>query len=1033
MSRQSCTQYIAEVEKIIQYGGSRNEQTIRYAFQKLLGEYCEAKHLMLLAELDHTTPKGKTVRPDGTVKDQLRMTWGWWESKDEADDLDEEIAKKKAKGYPTENIVFEDSQTAVLVQNGVELSRVSMKDPVALDGLLTAFLNYVRPEVAGFRQAVETFKNDIPAITGALRGLIDEGVQANDHFRMARKSFLELLRDSVNPDVTAFDVDEMLIQHLLTEEIFTTVFEDALFHRYNIMAHRIEEILALLLTLEKRRALLDRIQPYYKVIKASAAQIGDIHEKQKFLKVIYENFYQAYNPKGADRLGVVYTPNEIVTFMLEATDHLLHRHFGKLLADEGVDILDPCTGTGTFLTALVDRLPAEALKRKYPTELHANEVAILPYYIANLNIEYTYKQKVGTYEAFPGICFVDTLDNNAFSFAGKQGELTMGVGAENIERIKRQNERKISVVIGNPPYNANQQNENDNNKNRAYPTVDKRIKDTYVARSDRHKTKQYDPYKRFLRWASDRIDKNGVVAFVTNRSYIDDANSDGYRKVLREEFDEIYVVDLGGDVRSNPKLSGTTHNVFGIQTGVAISFLVRKEQYGKDVMNPSPRDGKLFYYARPEFERASDKLSFLHECSISSLPFVHILPDQRGNWLNITTNDWSELLPLALPKLSGAKTSRDTDALFDLASFGAVSARDDWVYGADADSVRSKMSYYFSVYESRRAQLTRPLNDDWETRLGTEIKWSQDIRRHLKNNQKLVYEESRIVPSLYRPFTIKPFYYSKWANWSLYRLPEAFPTSRKVENRAIVFLSGDRQPFACIATTQPPNLNMFTADTAQCLPLSLFSESGERRDNITDWALKLFQDKHGPQVTKLDIFHYVYGVLHHPAYRAKYEVNLKRDLPRIPLYPDFGRWKTAGEALMALHLGFETLEPFPLTLADGRKTPEGSLFDPKVGSKDHKIKIKVDKDAGKILFDTPTGLVALSDIPTAAWEYKLGHRSAVEWVLDQHADYTPKDPTVAAKFHTYRLADHLDEVIALVGKVTRVSVETMKIVGGLVP
>jgi hypothetical protein len=213
MSRQTCSQYIAEVEKIIQYGGSRKETSIRFAFQKLLDEYCQAKHLVLVAELDYTTAKGKTVYPDGTVKDQLRMTWGWWESKDEADDLDEEIAKKKAKGYPTENIVFEDSQTAVLIQNGVEQSRVSMKDPAALDGQLTAFLNYVHPEVAGFRAAVETSKADIPAISEALRSLIDEGGKANAHFRLARLSFLELLRDSVNPDMTAFDVDEMLIQH----------------------------------------------------------------------------------------------------------------------------------------------------------------------------------------------------------------------------------------------------------------------------------------------------------------------------------------------------------------------------------------------------------------------------------------------------------------------------------------------------------------------------------------------------------------------------------------------------------------------------------------------------------------------------------------------------------------------------------------------------------------------------------------------------------------------------------------------------
>jgi predicted helicase len=1021
MSRQSCTQYIAEVEKIIQYGGSRKETSIRFAFQKLLDEYCQAKHLVLVAELDYATAKGKTVYPDGTVKDQLRMTWGWWESKDEADDLDEEIAKKKAKGYPTENIVFEDSQTAILIQNGVEHRRASMKDPAALDGLLTAFLNYLRPEVAGFRQAVETFKNDIPAITDALRSLIDEGVTANAHFRMARASFLELLRDSVNPDVTAFDVDEMLIQHLLTEEIFTTVFEDSLFHRYNIMAHRIEETLALLLTLEKRRTLLDRIQPYYKVIKASAAQIGDIHEKQKFLKVIYENFYQAYNPKGADRLGVVYTPNEIVNFMLEATDHLLHKHFGKLLSDDGVDILDPCTGTGTFITALVDRLPAEALKRKYATEIHANEVAILPYYIANLNIEYTYKQKVGSYEAFPGICFVDTLDNNAFSFAGKQGELTMGVGAENIERIKRQNERKISVVIGNPPYNANQQNENDNNKNRTYPSVDKRIKDTYIARSTAQKTKLYDMYSRFLRWASDRIDKNGVVAFVTNRSFVDARSFDGFRKILVEEFDEVHVVDLGGDVRSNPKLSGTTHNVFGIQTGVALSFLVRKEMPGKAA---SPRNGKVFYHGRPEMERANEKLSFLHENPFEKLTFAHILPDKDGNWLNLTDNNWDELVPVAS---KDTKFGGEPTALFKTFSLGIVTSRDDWVYDLDPKVLATKIQFFVDTFNSQRHLKDSTNLGDLVSR---EIKWTSELETHLKNGVALEYDKANIRRALYRPFCMSNVYYAQVIVHRPYLMPKVFPFRMDTTNPVIfVTQPGSQKDFMVLGSDHLADLHLVGAAAgAEGFPLHTYSDSGERRDNITDWALKLFQDKYGSKVTKLDIFHYVYGVLHNPIYRVKYEQNLKRDLPRVPLYDDFARWRDAGKILMDLHIGFETSEPWPLTVRDNRPTSEFLVPGTELKSR---TTIRIDKEMGTVLFGVPGGSLTVEGFPPSVWDYKLGHRSAVEWVLDQYADFTPKDSTVAAKFHAYKLDDHLDEVVELIARVTTISARTMEIIQSL--
>jgi len=309
------------------------------------------------------------------------------------------------------------------------------------------------------------------------------------------------------------------------------------------------------------------------VIRRSSENIANHHEKQKFLKALYENFYKAYNPKAADRLGIVYTPNEIVRFMIESADHLVHRHFGKLLSDEGVEILDPCTGTGTYVTELIEYLPAHKLEHKYKHEIHCNEMAILPYYIANLNIEFTYAQKMGRYEEFKNICLVDTLDHCGFE--GKQFDL-FAMSVQHTTRIQNQNDRKISVIIGNPPYNAWQENFNQNNANRVYGQIDKQIKATYIKQGTaQNQIAVYDMYTRFYRWASDRLGKNGLVAFITNRSFIDSQTFDGLRRCLADEFDYIYIVDTQSDVRSNPKISGTKNNVFGIQTGVAIMFLVK--------------------------------------------------------------------------------------------------------------------------------------------------------------------------------------------------------------------------------------------------------------------------------------------------------------------------------------------------------------------------------------------------------------------------------------------------------------------------
>ncbi|MBD2426276.1 N-6 DNA methylase [Phormidium sp. FACHB-1136] len=574
MSRLLVTQYQAEVEQIIRYGGSRKETSIRGAFERLLNAYCKPRNYLLVTELDYKTRLNTTVYPDGTIKDAIRLEHGWWESKDQYDRLDEEIEKKFAKGYPDENILFEDSQTAVLIQHSQEVARIPMQDAAGLDGLLNAFVDYERPEVRDFRAAILQFKEDVPDILEALRQIITQQEDDNTAFQERTQAFLEVCRQSINPEIVISDVYEMLIQHILTEDIFTNIFHDSQFHRENNIARELSEIINTFFTGATRRNTLKTIEHYYSVIRRKSENIANHHEKQKFLKAVYENFYQAYNPKAADRLGIVYTPNEIVRFMIESTEYLTHKHFGKLLSDPGVEILDPCTGTGTYITELIEYLPANKLEHKYKNEIHCNELAILPYYIANLNIEYTYQQKMGKYEEFKNICLVDTLDH--CTAEGHQFDL-FAMSVQNTARIQQQNDRTISVIIGNPPYNAHQENFNQRNANRAYKGIDEKIKSTYIKEGTaQNQIVVYDMYTRFFRWASDRLGPNGIIAFITNRSFIDSKTFDGFRKCVDREFDYVYIVDTQSDVRNNPKISGTKNNVFGIQAGIAVMFLVRK-------------------------------------------------------------------------------------------------------------------------------------------------------------------------------------------------------------------------------------------------------------------------------------------------------------------------------------------------------------------------------------------------------------------------------------------------------------------------
>jgi predicted helicase len=1004
MSKLLISQYHNEVTKIMNYGGSKKETSIRVAFQNLLNSYCQTRDFLLIPELDYKTTSGKTVYPDGTIKDALRLDWGYWESKDKDDNLDVEIENKLSKGYPDDNILFEDSQTAVLIQHGEETLRVSMMDLDGLDNIINAFINYTRPEVKDFRTAIASFQEDLPTILETLRDLINQmldsqkpGISKKPGFLTQFNSLLKLCQESINPQITAEDVREMMIQHILTEDIFLNIFNESQFHKENNIARELQGVIDTFFTGSIKRKTLSSIERYYGVIRRTAANIVNHHEKQTFLKAVYENFYKAYNPLAADRLGIVYTPQEIVKFMIESTDYLIHKHFNKLLADPDVEILDPATGTGTFITELIEYLPANKLKYKYQNEIHCNEVAILPYYIANLNIEYTYQQKMGEYEEFNNICFVDTLDHT--SFHGKQTDL-FAMSLENTERIKRQNDRKISVIIGNPPYNAKQENFNDNNANRFYKNIDHRIKATYIKQGTaQNQIVLYDMYVRFLRWASDRLNNNGIIAFITNNSFIDTLTFDGFRKVLGQEFSHIYIIDLGGNIRQGDK----TGNVFNIMIGVSIAFLVKKEQ--KDLTF-----SQIHYYRLSE-NNGQDKLDFLAKNLFQDINFTHIIPDKKHNWINQSDNDFDDLLPLIDKEVKSGKSEQ---AIFKLFSSGLKTQRDEWVYDFAQDNLTEKMKFLINIYQQTLE------NKDFADQ--DQIKWDAELTSYLSRKIEKEFNNQQILLSLYRPFTKQYLYLDKHFNGRTYQWFNIY-NQEDIDNKYINFLVGKRLPFSILSSKNITDLGLFVTDPIQCLPLYSYDQEKNRIENITDWGLQQFTDHYQDEkITKEDIFHYVYAVLHNPKYRQKYELNLKREFPRIPFYDDFYQWVSWGKKLIDLHINYETVKPYKLKIVDiqkpGFSEKPGFLGTPKP-------KLKADKIKGEIILDTET---TLTGIPAIAFDYKLGNRSALEWILDQYKETKPKDTTIAERFNNYRFADYKEQAIDLLMRVCTVSVETMKII-----
>lgn len=1001
--------------------GADNEGSVSQAFASLLKTESAAHDLIFSQQYPITRPDGRIVRPDGVVLDHLRLIHGYWEAKDSKDDLDKEIKAKIAKGYPTDNIIFEDTLNAVLYQDDAPVLRIDLADDAALQHLLDSFFAYVPREVQDFQKAKAKFLADLPGVAGELRKLMATERRDNPAFRDQATAFLVMCQRAIGERFDAAHVDEMLVQHILTDSIFRAIFPHARFHEENHIARAVTALESAFLRNDTRANFLKRMESYFGAIYRTAQNNVTPAEKQNFLKAVYEDFYTAYNPKDADRLGVVYTPQEAVRFIIEGCDWLARTHFDRPLAAPGMDILDPCMGTGTFIVDLVDYLRGDklALARKFKAdEVHANEIAILPYYIACLNIEQSLYDGLGHWVGFQGACFVNTLENWGFTQGrpGHTDDLFGGLTDENHGRIVSQNARKIPIIFGNPPYNANQQSENDNNKNEIPKAAGDRVRETYIKASTAQKTKLYDPYVCFIRWASDRIGDEGMVAFISNSSFLNARNCDGFRKMLRQEFNEIWAIDLKGNARtSGEQRRKESGNLFDnkIRVGVALYFLVR---------NPKLEGCVIRYIAVDDYLSAIDKRRWLAAHTLERLAkngeLTRLEPNERGDWLNQPEHDWSSWLPVASKDGKAGKTD---EVIFRLYSNGINTARDSWVIDVSANNLAKKIGFFIHEYLNH-AQHTQSY--------GANIKWSRNLKAKLLKGRKEDFNKSRIVNYSYRPFINKFLYQSELLVDEL----GCVPLMTRGKNLLMAMpAAGD---FRCLATCFACDFH-FTGD-ARVLSLSVYTSDGNIHENITDWALRQFRNRYAdPAITRRDIFDYVYAVLHDPDYREKYELNLKSEFPRIPYHPDFHQWAAWGRQLMALHIDYAKLKGYPLerrdhaprvqaeqsalpTFETGRN-PQESL---NLTQEAPRCRLKSRPAEGIIEIDAMT---TLHGIPAEAWEYRLGNRSALDWVLEEYREKTPKDPTIRERFNTYRFADHKESVIQLLGQVCEVSVETVAI------
>lgn len=895
----------------------------------------------------------------------------------------------------------------------------------------------------GNRHHWEDWANDIAKIARTHIDRITAIIEtpSNKRERDAFNVFASELRDDLNDSVSDSEIIEMLAQHLITKPVFDALFKDYSFAKHNPMSQAIQGVLDALdeHRLDKEADTLER---FYESVALRAEEIDSAAGKQKIVVELYDKFFRNAFPRMTERLGIVYTPVEVVDFIIHSVNDVLKTEFGKTLGSQGVHILDPFTGTGTFITRLLQSglMTPSQLKHKYKNEIHANELVLLAYYIAAINIEAVYHGMVGgDYVPFEGICLTDTFEMY------EKDDLVSQLLEDNSARRKRQKELDIRVIVGNPPYSAGQNSANDNNANVAYAALDERIRTTYAARSvATNKNALYDSYIRAIRWASDRVGESGIISFVTNAGFVEANTADGLRQCLAEEFSSIYVFHLRGNQRTSGELSRKEGGkIFGSgsRAPIAISLLIKNPQASKH--------GQIYFHDIGDYLSREEKLERI--ATFGSIDGIEhwqsVTPDAHGDWLSQRDGSFNKFIVM------GEKKGKSV-VLFSNYSRGLETGRDAWVYNASNDRVLSNIQRMIGFYNAELLRFNNAypkLNKkereaivvDFIDTDSTKVSWTRGLRSDLANNKNIQFRPEGTVVSLYRPFTKQYAYYDRSMNAYVNQMPRIFPRAN-AENFVIQFnasYSGNGTP-AIISNVLP---DLHCNGDSQCFPLYLYDELAQeseetdlftealpdsaglrRRDSITDEGLAHFQKAYpGEKIIKEDLFYYIYGILHSEDYRERYADNLSKELPRIPRVKtttDFWAFSKAGRALADLHLNYETVPMYPATVVSSAQTDEDYRV--------QKMKYGAKKDLTTLHYNNK---ITVKDIPLEAYEYVINGKPALDWVVERQCVKTDKASGIVNDANDWAIEtmNNPKYPLELFLRVITVSLETMRIVRAL--
>lgn len=895
----------------------------------------------------------------------------------------------------------------------------------------------------GDRRYWEQWANDVAKIAERHIERITNLVKKEEKYKEVFENFLEGLRKNINPSITQTEAIEMLAQHLITQPVFEALFDGYSFVKNNPISVSMQTMLDLLheQTLEKDTEILNK---FYESVKTRASGIDNAEGKQRIIIELYDKFFKTAFPKMVERLGIVYTPVEVVNFIIQSVADILQKEFGRSISDENVHVLDPFTGTGTFITRLLQSglIMPEDLERKYRHELHANEIVLLAYYIAAVNIENAYHDQtpdpddgIGKtkYTPFEGIVLTDTFQLGE----SEDGEkLFSEMFPQNSERVQAQMKAPIRVIIGNPPYSVGQRSANDNAQNQAYDKLDHRISETYAKLTDAtNKNSLYDSYMKAFRWSTDRLDENGgIICFVSNGTWLDGNSSDGFRKTLEKEFTSIYVFNLRGNARTSGELrQKEAGNVFGggSRTPISITLLVKNPVIKID-------KAKIFYRDIGDYLSREEKLKTLKDFKTFTNPKLELTtlkPNEHGDWMNMRNDIFSNFIPI------GDKENNTINTFFKSTySRGLASARDAWCYNSSKVNLTSNINKFIEFYNKQRIDFHRLKDkqikiEDFLSFDSSKITWNRGLKQDLARNYEIKYDENSIVKVMYRPFFKQNGYFNRSLNDMVYQLPKIF--NGKNDNIVICVSGiGGNKENTTIISNNVVDLNCLDAGT-QCFPLYYYEENNSsskglfddesvqkhvRRDAISDFIFERAKKQYGNKVTKEDIFYYVYGILHSNEYRVTFTNDLRRMLPRLPLIDepkDFWAFSKAGRELAELHINYETVKP-----ADVKVTGAESKF-----YKVEKMRFPSKTDKSKILFNSK---ITIEGIPAEAYEYIVNGKSAIEWIMERYQVTTNKDSGIKNDPNDW--ADEVGNpryILDLLLSIITVSLETVRIVKNL--